>query len=77
MNNYAPDSLNSVIQQLTSDGTFAENIAYLRKTEPKEGEFLEFPPEIHPFLRESLISKGINFPLFASRRGFCFIVEKP
>lgn len=60
MNNYAPDSLNSVIQQLTSDGTFAENIAYLRKTEPKEGEFLEFPPEIHPFLRESLISKGIN-----------------
>jgi len=77
MNNYAPDSLNSVIQQLTSDGTFAENIAYLRKTEPKEGEFLEFPPEIHPFSARITDIKGDQFPLFASRRGFCFIVEKP
>ena len=60
MNIYETDSLNSVILQLTNDGAFAENIAYLRKTEPKEGEFREFPPEINPLLREILTFKGIN-----------------
>ena len=60
MTNFEPDSLNSVIQQLTNDASFANNIAYLRETDGKEGDYLDFLPEIHPLIRNALISNGIN-----------------
>ncbi len=60
MTNFEPDSLNSVIQQLTNDASYANNIAYLRETDGKEGDYLDFLPEIHPLIRNALISNGIN-----------------
>lgn len=52
--------INSLINMLTSDASFSENIAHLHITDARQAAFEEFPTYVNPILCESLIRKGID-----------------
>jgi DEAD/DEAH box helicase domain-containing protein len=52
--------INSLINALTSDQSFGENIAHLHITDARHAAFEELPPDLNPSLRDSLVRRGID-----------------
>ena len=52
--------INSLINALTTDQNFGENVAHLHITDARKAKFEELPTDLNPFVRDSLLKKGID-----------------
>ncbi|HNR01134.1 MAG TPA: DEAD/DEAH box helicase [Anaerolineaceae bacterium] len=60
MHNYQPSNLLTFIANLTGSIEFKNEIAFLREYQERRAEYLPFPSTIHPLLKISLHSMGIE-----------------
>lgn len=52
--------INSLINLLTDDQSFGENIAHLHITDARQAAFEDFPSDLNPLLRDAFMRRGID-----------------